>query len=38
MLSIIIAGALAFGVLMGADKILNYGKENDLYVEGYLEK
>lgn len=38
MLSIIIAGALAFGALMGADKMLNYGKENNLYVEGYLEK
>lgn len=38
MLNIIIAGVLAYGVLIGVDKMLNYGKENDLYVEGYLQK
>ena len=38
MLNIIIAGALVYGVLIGLDKMLNYGKENNLYVEGYLQK
>lgn len=38
MLSIIIAGVLVFGVLNGLDKMMNYGKKNGLYVEGYLEK
>ena len=38
MLNIIIAGALVYGVLIGVDKMLNYGKENNLYVEGYLQK
>lgn len=38
MLNIIIASVLVYGVLIGVDKMLNYGKENDLYVEGYLQK
>ncbi len=37
MLNIIITGVLAFGMLIGMDKILEYGKKNDLYVEGYLK-
>lgn len=38
MLNIIIAGVLTFVLFIGADRILEYGKENDLYVEGYLKK
>lgn len=38
MLNIIIAGALTFVLLVEANKMFSYGKENDLYVEGYLEK
>lgn len=37
MLNIIITGVLVFGMLIGMDKILEYGKKNDLYVEGYLK-
>lgn len=37
MLNIIITGVLTFGMLIGMDKILEYGKKNDLYVEGYLK-
>lgn len=37
MLNIIIAGVLVFGVLIGMNKILEYGKKNELYVEGYLK-
>lgn len=38
MLNIIIAGAFVFVLSMEANRLLTYGKENDLYVEGYLEK
>lgn len=34
----IITSLLVYGLLIGADKVLNYGKENDLYIEGYLQK
>lgn len=37
MLNIIIAGALTFIALIGMDKIFVYGKENELYIEGYLK-
>lgn len=37
MLNIIIAVMVVVPVCMAADKIMEYGRNNDLYVNGYLK-
>lgn len=36
--SIIITGALVLAVMLGVDKMMEYGKENNLYINGYLNE